>query len=561
MIRARAWSISDKLALALGSAAVLIFATMGLALVLVDRFTLQSRAAQILQPYARFVSVGAETAVAFEDSARAKEILGTLRANPQIVAAEIVLRDGSQLAGYGAAENTTRGLSQSGAAAVRLGSDTAELTQELHDGAQLHLVMGLSELKRQTWNLLLLFGGAMLVLVAAVTFGLRAALQRMFVRPVSILAKNVEQVRTGGDYRQRVPATGSDEFARLGEGFNAMLGAIQQREDDLRSLNSFQHTILDNAAYGIIAVGPDGVVTSFNRAAERLLGYKAAEVVGRMTPLRWHDPAEIESRAKEFSTELREKVPATFDVFAARARRDLPEEREWTFIRQDGHRVPVLLSITALRGAEGAISGFLGLTYDLTERKQAEEARRDGETRYRRIVDTAAEGICSLGADGAIVFVNARMAEMLGYSRAEMLGRSLSAFMAEEDRIDHEAKITERRRGISGDYERRFLRKTGEIVWVHASATPVLEEGGRFAGSFAMFTDITKSKAAEAELRRLKDELEQRVHERTNELESKNDELERMNRLFVGRELHMAQLKERLRKLEQGPLGETKGQR
>ena len=145
-------------------------------------------------------------------------------------------------------------------------------------------------------------------------------------------------------------------------------------EFELHQLNLFQRTILDNAAYGIISTAPDGMVTSFNHAAERMLGYTADEVIGKQTPAYWHDPEEVAQYALHLSEELGEPISPGFGVFAARPRRDLPEEHEWTFIRKDGTRVPVLLSVTALRAESGKINGFVGLTYDLTERKRDEDA-------------------------------------------------------------------------------------------------------------------------------------------------------------------------------------------
>jgi PAS domain S-box-containing protein len=275
-------------------------------------------------------------------------------------------------------------------------------------------------------------------------------------------------------------------------------------------------------------------------------------VVGKQKPERWHDPEEMSGHALQLSDELGETVSPGFDVFAARPRHNLPEENEWTFIRKDGARVPVLLSVTALRDESGQITGFVGLTYGLTERKRAEEERRESEARYRRIVDTAIEGICSLGPDTRIEFVNARMAEMLGYAGPEMIDKPLTDFMFEEDAPDHQEKMENRRRGLAESYERRFRRKDGETVWTLASATTIFDDEHHFQGSFGMFTDITERKLAEEELRRLKDELEQRVLDRTTELKEKNAELEKMNKLFVGRELRMVQLKERIRELEGG---------
>lgn len=183
-------------------------------------------------------------------------------------------------------------------------------------------------------------------------------------------------------------------------------------------------------------------------------------------------------------------------------------------------------------------------------RRLAEEDLRGSEAKYRRIVDTAAEGIWQIGPDTMTTFVNARMAEMLGYSGEEMIGRPLTDFMVEEDAPDHLRRMENRRQGLPEHYERRFRGRDGATVWTLASATPIFDDEHHFQGSFAMFTDITERKQAEEELHRLKDDLERRVRERTAELEEKNSELEKLNRIFVGRELKMVELKERIRELE-----------
>ncbi|MRR06088.1 MAG: PAS domain S-box protein [Deltaproteobacteria bacterium] len=119
---------------------------------------------------------------------------------------------------------------------------------------------------------------------------------------------------------------------------------------------------------------------------------------------------------------------------------------------------------------------------------------RESEAKYRQIVDTATEGICVIGLDSMITFVNARMPEMLGCSGDEMIGRPLTDFMFEEDVPDHLLKIENRRQGMSASYERRFRRKDGRTTWALTSATPIFDEGQHFNGSLAMFTDITDRK-------------------------------------------------------------------
>jgi len=186
-----------------------------------------------------------------------------------------------------------------------------------------------------------------------------------------------------------------------------------------------------------------------------------------------------------------------------------------------------------------------GLT-SLLSRRDLQES----ETKYRRIVDTASEGIWAIGPDAITTFVNARMGEMLGYRTEEMIGRPVTSFMYEEDASDHLIRIENRSQGRPENYERRFRRKDGDTVWTLASAAPILDDENKFQGSFAMFTNITEIKLAEEKLKRLNEELEQRVKQRTAELEEKNAELARMNRIFVGRELKMVELKKSIQEME-----------
>jgi PAS domain S-box-containing protein len=178
------------------------------------------------------------------------------------------------------------------------------------------------------------------------------------------------------------------------------------------------------------------------------------------------------------------------------------------------------------------------------------EELRKSESIYRQFVNTANEGIWMLGPDLMTTFVNVRMTEMIGYSAEQLIGRPFTDFMFEEDVPDHHARMEKRRQGISEGYERRVRHKDGKTVWAYLSATTIFDEKHRFQGAFAMLTDITERKRAEAALRQLNEELEQRVIDRTSELEAKHRELERMNRLFVGRELRMVELKQRIRELE-----------
>jgi PAS domain S-box-containing protein len=126
-----------------------------------------------------------------------------------------------------------------------------------------------------------------------------------------------------------------------------------------------------------------------------------------------------------------------------------------------------------------------------------EDVLRRPQGWYRRIVDTSFEGIWVIGPDENTTFVNARLAEMLGYREENILGKPIAAFMAKEELPDHELRMKNRRLGISEHYERRFFRKDGQLLWTLVSASPVFDARDRYCGSFGMVTDITERKLAE----------------------------------------------------------------
>ena len=157
------------------------------------------------------------------------------------------------------------------------------------------------------------------------------------------------------------------------EGLQATVRDITEQrraETELRAYSTFQRAILDNAGYAIISCRPDGIIQLFNPAAETLLGYKADELIGCQHPGIFHDPAEVVARARQLSEELGSTVEPGFDVFVEKCRRNLPNENEWTYIRKDGTRRTVLLNVTALRDADGKITGYLGIASDVTPLKR-----------------------------------------------------------------------------------------------------------------------------------------------------------------------------------------------
>src|SRR5215813_6283655 len=275
--------------------------------------------------------------------------------------------------------------------------------------------------------------------------------------------------------------------------------SLSQLESELRDVSELQRAILNAANYTIISVSPEGIILTLNAAAERWLGYSAKEVCGKTTPIIFHEIEEVERRARVLSEELGATIEPGFEVFVAKARLGVPDENEWTYVRKDGTRFPVLLSVTALRDADGKITGFLGIGSDITARKEAEQALRDSEKRYRDVVDNSLGLIGAHDMEGRFLMVNPAAAQALGYSQSELIGRNLSEFLVPSVRqlIGEYLKRIRENRTDSGIL--KMLTKTGEErIWEYRNIR--YEEQGKPSYVLAHAHDITERRRAERRL-------------------------------------------------------------
>ncbi len=376
--------------------------------------------------------------------------------------------------------------------------------------------------------------GVILLLIIALSIALLRVMLRRILEPVQTLTAAAERMSSGDLSVVTTGTERTDELGVLSKTFESMAGRLRELIAGLERQLRFVETLLQTIPMAIFYKDTEGRYLGCNDEFTKVTGVTKEEIVGKTVFELW--PGELSQTYHRQDLELLENPAIQVYDFKMASYR--------------GELLDVVYYKNVFLDEKGRVAGIVGAFLDITERKRAEEERRASDARYRRIVDLAVEGICSLGPDAMIAFVNARMAEMLGYAGQEMIGRPLTDFMFEEDAPDHLLKLENRRHGVSESYERRFRRKNGQTVWTLASAAPIFDETHHFQGSFAMFSDITERKLAEEELRHLKDELEERVKERTAEIGKKNQELERMIRLFAGRELRMAELKEQIGKLK-----------
>jgi diguanylate cyclase (GGDEF)-like protein/PAS domain S-box-containing protein len=144
---------------------------------------------------------------------------------------------------------------------------------------------------------------------------------------------------------------------------------IKASEERYRNLSNFSNSVFESAPYSIIEADPDGVIQAMNAAAERLTGYTRAEMVGKLALTSLHDPHELTRKPDEKMAKDEHSLEG-FALLTSKAAQGEVDEREWTYIRNDGSTLPVHVAISAVRDGNGAISGFVATASDMTERKQ-----------------------------------------------------------------------------------------------------------------------------------------------------------------------------------------------
>ncbi|HEX9492789.1 MAG TPA: EAL domain-containing protein, partial [Thermoanaerobaculia bacterium] len=208
------------------------------------------------------------------------------------------------------------------------------------------------------------------------------------------------------------------------EGFVYDITERKLAEQQLASSNAQRKAVLDAASrVSIIATDAEGTITVFNSGAERMLGYSAAEVIGRRSITDLHRAEELEEHANRLQSEFGERLSG-FDILGHRADREGLEEREWTYVKKDGGNITVLLSVTALRRDDGWLTGFLHVANDVTERKQAEETLR----KQSAAMTASMDGIGIVNDRLQFTVVNDALAKLYGYPDPQsMVGLPLNS--------------------------------------------------------------------------------------------------------------------------------------
>ena len=279
------------------------------------------------------------------------------------------------------------------------------------------------------------------------------------------------------------------------------LVAVSRERRQAAFLNHAQlKALVSGSAEAIIACDPGGRITLWNAAAERMLGYAAAETTGRSL------------RNVLIDEDDQPAVPAhAIDAPAAPCRLRC----------KDGRVMDAVSSVSVIRDADGTAQGLSLFLHDLSEHVRAEE-------QFRRVVEASPSAILMVDEAGRIQLVNAKAEELFGYTREELLGQSMHRLLPDEVQGHHAAYIkryfaSSEARPMGAGRDLHGLRRDGTRVPVEIGLNPINMADGRYALAFII--DITERKRHEESIMRLNAGLEQQVLERTQQIRTYSSRL------------------------------------
>ncbi|GEM_PF-666176 len=280
-------------------------------------------------------------------------------------------------------------------------------------------------------------------------------------------------------------------------GVNWDISERKRAEEGLRQLQTLHRTILDSAAYGIHGIDAAGRIVFENSAAVRMLGWDAAELLGKPAHVTMHH---TRADGMAYPTEQ-------CRIYAGLRDGRINHVSDEVFWRKDGSSFPVEYTVAPLMREHDEITGVVVVFADISERKKSEVALRESEARFRDLFENSSDLIQSVAPDGHFIYVNRAWLEALGYSREELPRLTLLDILEPSCR-QHCQEIFQRliTTGTAEHAEAVFVGKHGQRVSVEGTANCRFEQG-RPVATRGIFRDITERERAQAELENIHRQL------------------------------------------------------
>lgn len=279
-----------------------------------------------------------------------------------------------------------------------------------------------------------------------------------------------------------------------------LLMAARQREAAAQSaqLATTLSTVMEAAVdVAIIATDRDGLIHTFNRGAEAMLGYRSDEVIQHASPTLFHDPAELADIAHQLS--IHGQIVPGFDVFKHAVQSNELSHRHWRYIRKDGSVFQVLLKLSAMLDTDGQVTGYLGIAIDVEDELNAQRELQLQESRLRALFELSPVGIALNDFEtGQFIDGNPKLIEPTGYTEAEFKALNYYDLTPPEYfEKEKEMLVSMEQFGRYGPFEKEYIRKDGSRYPILLNGVVVEDKAGRKL-IWSIIEDISERKHLES---------------------------------------------------------------
>ncbi len=281
-----------------------------------------------------------------------------------------------------------------------------------------------------------------------------------------------------------------------------------EADNQFRFANTYNRSLLEASLDPLVTISPEGTINDVNEAAVRATGFSRKELIG--------------TDFSDYFTEPEKAKVGYETVF----RDGSVTDYELQIRHRNGTLTHVLYNASVFKDNAGNIAGVFAAARDITERKKAEEEIKRASTYNRSLLEASLDPLVTISPNGTISDVNEAAVRATGFSRKELIGTDFSNYFTEPEKAKAGYE-TVFRDGSVTDYSLEIRHRNGKITPVLYNATVYRDAQGKVTGVFAAARDITERKRAEDALLKAYNELDDRVKERTIELQEANASLEK----------------------------------
>ena len=277
--------------------------------------------------------------------------------------------------------------------------------------------------------------------------------------------------------------------------------AEKTMSNGLKEVHRLQEAIMDASALSIISADTKGIIQGLNKAAENLLGYSSEELIGKCTLVTLHDNLELIERASRLSEELGLEVDPNFEALSFKAQfLKSPDRENWTYIRKNGSRVYVSVSINGLWDDSDKLLGYTCVVTDISETRRAQQLVKKSEAHLNALVSSLDDIVFEIDDDGRFLNVWTKNDDDLFFPRAKILGRTFDEiFDVEFARVLEELRVKVVETGQPESYDYKSI-VPGSNRWFNAKFALIYENGRPTKRITVRVEDITSKKEAESKL-------------------------------------------------------------